>query len=52
MLSKFLLSNLLIYKNKNRTLRLMQEKINNVTKEDVMEISKKVKFKICYGLEV
>lgn len=50
MLSKFLLSNLLIYKNKNRTLRLMQEKINNVTKEDVMEISKKVKFKMWYLL--
>ena len=50
MQAKFLLTDLVVYKKFNRTVEDIKNEINKVTKEDVVEIAKKVKLKLWYFL--
>jgi len=50
MQAKFLLTDLLVFKKFDRTIEDMKNEINKVTKEDVIEVAKKVKLKLWYFL--
>lgn len=50
LMAKFLLTDFIVYKNPKRTIEEMQQKIMEVSIQDVINISKKVKLKLWYLL--